>query len=315
MAWFCLWMTALLNSDPGAREATDSVKPATWSGNMWGPDATRARAAGQLPPLPTNAVMTQWGRWGRHVLRDGDIVFRLGDARVARGLFPLSRFIARATGSSFSHTGIIAVEDGTPVVYDCSSAGVRRQPFEVWMLDCVGPWGVKRLKPEHRGQIPGVLGYCRGKYEQQVPFDHGFRLDDSALYCVELTEKAFRSHGLVLSQPVRIGDWENLTSYPLTAAAFLYSTGLVLDEPITLDQPVYIPGNESQGIWSSPLLQTVVGPEPQRDRAEAPGKAVGLNVRGDLEMAVFVAGELRRSYLLSPANPRLSHGPEGADSE
>ena len=70
--------------------------------------------------------------------------------------------------------------------------------------------GVKRLKPEYRHRIPGVIGYCRSKFEQQVPFDYEFRPDDAALYCVELTEKAFRSQGLVLSQPVRIGDWEHL---------------------------------------------------------------------------------------------------------
>ena len=59
------------------------------------------------------------------MLRQGDIVFRLGDARVMHGMVPLSRFIARATGSPFSHTGIVAIEDGSPVVYDCSSLGIR----------------------------------------------------------------------------------------------------------------------------------------------------------------------------------------------
>jgi hypothetical protein len=297
MAWFCFWMIALWNSEQGAREATDWMVPAGWTGNFWGPDATRARLAGQLPPLPNNAAMTRWSQLGRSILRDGDIVFRLGDARIARGSFPLSRFIARATGSPFSHTGIVALEDGAPVVYDCSWVGVRRQPFEVWMLDCVGSWGVKRLKPKHRGHVPGVLGYCRGKFEQQVPFDYGFRLDDTALYCLELTEKAFRSQGLALSEPVRIGDWQNLTSYPLTAVAFLYCTGLVLDRPIALEQPVYLPGNESQGVWGSPLLETVFGPEPKRGRESAPGKADGLSLRNDIEMVVFVAGELRRSYV------------------
>ena len=97
------------------------------------------------------------------MLRQGDIVFRLGDARVVRGMVPLSRFIARATGSPFSHTGIVAIEDGSPVVYDCSSAGIQRQPFEVWMLDSLGALGVKRLKPEHRERIAGVIGLlpCR----------------------------------------------------------------------------------------------------------------------------------------------------------
>ena len=50
------------------------------------------------------------------------------------------------------------------------------------MLDSVGAIGVKRLMPEHRRHIPGVIGYCRSKFEQQVPFDYGFRLDDRAVY-------------------------------------------------------------------------------------------------------------------------------------
>ena len=43
MGWFCLWMIALWNSEQGAMEATDSMKPAASRGNFWGPAATRAR--------------------------------------------------------------------------------------------------------------------------------------------------------------------------------------------------------------------------------------------------------------------------------
>ena len=120
--------------------------------------------------------MLRWNRWGRDVLREGDIVFRLGDARALRGVFALSWFIARATGSPFSHTGIVAIEDGLPVVYDSSEEGIRRIPFGAWMLECVGPMGVKRLKPEHRQHVPGVIGYCREVFEQEVPFDFEFGL-------------------------------------------------------------------------------------------------------------------------------------------
>lgn len=161
MTWFYCLMIVLGTSEQDAAEATDWMKPASWHGNFWGPAATRARSNGELPPLPTNPVMTHWSTWGKNILRDGDIVFRLGDAKALGGRFPLSQFIATATGSQFSHTGIVAVESGSPVVYDCSSAGVQRQPFEVWMLDCVGAVGVKRLKPEYRKHIPGVLSYCR----------------------------------------------------------------------------------------------------------------------------------------------------------
>jgi hypothetical protein len=291
---------ALSTYDTAAADATDRMKPSGFVGNFWGPAAWRARGMGQLPPLPSSSEMVRWQSWGLKTLRPGDIVFRLGDARVIRGMAPLSRFIARATGSPFSHTGIVAIEDGSPIVYDCSSGGIQRQPFEIWMLDSLGELGVKRLRPEHRDRIAGVIDYCRAAFERQVPFDFGFRMEDDSLYCLELTEKAFRSQGLALSEPVRIGDWEYLASFPLTTFLIPPMTGMVLDRPITLEQSVYVPGNERNGVWASPLLETVFGPAPKVFRDAAIGEPGRLNLRGDLDLLVFTLGELRRSYIVLP---------------
>jgi hypothetical protein len=238
--------------------------------------------------------MTHWAAWGKNVLRDGDIVFRLGDAKALGGKFPLSQFIANASDSRFSHTGIVAVEGGSPVVYDCSSTGVQRQPFEVWMLDCVGAMGVKRLKPEYRSHIPGILGFCRAKFEQQVPFDFEFRPDDAAFYCVELTEKAFRSQGLKLSEPVRIGDWAHLGSYPLTALAAPIVTKALLTEPISLEQPVYLPGNDHEGVWSSSLLETVYSAEPEASYLATHAAVAREYLRGDVDLIRFAIGSAGR---------------------
>jgi hypothetical protein len=296
-----VWLIALATAERGNGEPTDWMQPPGFSGNFWGPAAWDARIQGQLPPLPSNTDMARWQRWGRKVLRDGDIVFRLGDARIVRGLAPLSRFIARATGSPFSHTGTVSIEGGSPFIYDCSSMGVQRQPFEIWMLDSVGALGVKRLKPEHRERIARVINFCRGAFEQQVPFDFGFRMEDDSLYCMELTEKAFRSQGLALSEPVSIGDWEYLSSFPLTAFLIRPVSGLMLDRPITLDQPVYLPGNERQGMWASPLLETVTGPDPKVFKEAALGEPGRLNLRGDLDLLIFAFCEARRSFHQLPA--------------
>jgi len=51
--------------------------------------------------------MQQWDNWGKQNLRDGDILFRLGDARILHGYFPMSRFLAKISGSAYSHTGIV----------------------------------------------------------------------------------------------------------------------------------------------------------------------------------------------------------------
>ena len=56
------------------------------------------------------------------------------------GYFPFSQFTANVTGSQFSHTGTVVIEDGDPVVYDTTNPSVRRQPFKVWVLDNAGPF-------------------------------------------------------------------------------------------------------------------------------------------------------------------------------
>ena len=247
-------------------------------------------------------TMVKWDQWGRHVLQDGDIVFRLGDARAGLGFLPLSRFIAHATGSPYSHTGIIALEDGVPIVYDCSSWGIQRQPFAVWMLDSIGSFGVKRLKPHLKNHVAGVLAHCRKVFADQVPFDDEFRIDDSRLYCVEMTEKAFRSQGLALSEPVCIGDWENLVQYPLTAMGIVRFSGWYVKNAISLDQPVYLPGNDHQGIWASPLLDTVY-PYPKAGKAvksAPPGPPPALCVKGDMAVTAFAFREMGRSYSQLP---------------
>lgn len=239
-------------------EVTDRLAPPGFRGNPWGPEATSLRQIGELPPIPYTPRMTAWDRWGRQNLRDGDIVFRRGDARILFGYFPFSRFLANASGSRYSHTGIVAVEDGAPVVYDTTKAGVRRQPLAVWMLDNVGPFGVKRLRAAEHHRIPAVLAFCRRVYAEQVPFDFDLDPGDDSLYCVEMTEKAFRAAGLTLSQPVRLRAMERAREFPLCMTGLRLVSHVALDKPLTLDLPVYFPGNRRHGIWSSPDLETVV---------------------------------------------------------
>ena len=52
MFYLIAWMLALSTYEREAAEPTNCMKPAGWTGNFWGPAATRARDTGQLPPLP-----------------------------------------------------------------------------------------------------------------------------------------------------------------------------------------------------------------------------------------------------------------------
>jgi hypothetical protein len=75
---------------------------------------------------------------------------------------------------------------------------------------------------------------------------------------------------------------------------------LVLDRPITLEQPVYVPGNERHGVWASTLLEAVFGPAPKVFQDATPGEPGRLNMRGDLDLLVFTFCEVRRSYAQLP---------------
>lgn len=262
MLWMILWGISLIQNAPEEREMTERMTPAGYQGNYWGPAATKARKAGELPPISYTPQMQRWDRWGRQVLRSGDVVFRLGDARLLHGYFPMSRFYANTSNSKFSHTGVVSIEDEAegPVVYDTTRTSVARQPFAVWVLDNVGSIGVKRLKPRYQDQIPKVVDYCQRMFQVQPPFDYELSLDDQALYCVEMTEKAFRSAGLPLSEPILLGDMERAAEKPIPMFVIMYASRFFLDRPLSFERPVYFPGNDHSGIWGSSKLETVVPP-------------------------------------------------------
>jgi hypothetical protein len=252
--WTFIWLLSVALGGHDGMEPTDRLVPPGWKGNPWGPEANRARETGLIPAVRMTSSMKQWDTWGKTVLRNGDILFRRGDAKLLRGHFPFSRFIANVSGSPFSHTGIASIEKGDVFVYDMTKAGVRRQPFCVWILDNAGPFGVKRLRPEYQAYAAKAVRFCHEAYNRQVPFDYELSLDDRAFYCVEMTEKAYRNNGLPLADPLRLADMENITKFPLCVIGFSKFTSL------QLDQLVYFPGNERHGIWSSPHLMTVYAP-------------------------------------------------------
>ncbi|MFO0956034.1 MAG: YiiX/YebB-like N1pC/P60 family cysteine hydrolase [Isosphaeraceae bacterium] len=260
MLGFAAWMMLFIARGGGTLENTDKLIPPGYIGNPWGPAANAARESGELPPIEMTEEMRRWERWGEGTLKTGDILFRQGDGRLLFGHYPFSRFLANITGSPYSHTGIAVVEDGRAYVYDTTKAGVRRQPFHVWVLDNKMGMGVKRVKPEHASKIPQMVAYLHDVYEKQVPFDYTLNPSDDALYCVEMTEKAFRSAGLKLSEPVPLYKAERFDEFPLNVMVLKIVASLLLDENLDDKTPIYMPGNERHGIWASKDLVTVYPP-------------------------------------------------------
>ena len=154
----CWFLTvAVLLTQAGCRglgDITAKMVPPDWRGNPWGPEAEEARRCGRIAPVPFSPPMTAWDDWARANLREGDILFRMGDARAACGLFPFSKISAEMAGSRYSHSGVVAWEEGGPIVYDTTKTGPRRQPFAIWILDTVGGIAVKRPRRSTRATSP-----------------------------------------------------------------------------------------------------------------------------------------------------------------
>ena len=87
----------------GCRTVAEAPAPPTWASIDWRASFAR-RTHGE-----------EWEAWGRQHLRDGDLVFVMGESPLLMGLINFSKFSAEIAESEFSHVGIVAIEDGQPV--------------------------------------------------------------------------------------------------------------------------------------------------------------------------------------------------------
>ncbi len=248
---------------------TNATVPREWRRtNAWGPEAYAARAEGKLQPRFYTQEMAEWAELGRRTIQDGDILFRYGKSYKPYEIFT-SYLIASMQDNRFSHDGIAHWEGDTLYVYDAEPApeAVRKAPFEFWMLDTAAKsLVIKRLRPEFRCFIPKALAYCEDVWLRQVPFDEALRPDDEALYCSEMIEKAYRSAGVVLSEPLPIYCLPHYRRWLWLRPALNTFT------KVRVDVPVYALGNCYYGTFGSPYLETVYeqSPDPRGDRREPP---------------------------------------------
>jgi hypothetical protein len=249
--------------------------PREWRrGNPWGPEANAARAEGKLVPLYYTQEMAEWAKFGRTHIQDGDILFRYGQSYKPYEI-ATSRIIAGVEDNRFSHDGIAHWEDDTLYIYDAEPApqGVRKVPFDFWVLDVADKsLVIKRLRPEFQSYIPLAVAYCEDVYQRQVPFDDALRLDDEKLYCSEMIEKAYRSAGLVLSDPIPI------TCLPHYRRWSVITPLVQTVTPIRVTNEIFALGNPYYGTFGSPLLETVYEQTPDRrqDRRKPPIGSAGV---------------------------------------
>jgi hypothetical protein len=252
----------------GGPTGTMATVPREWRKvNPWSPQALEARDRGELKPLYYTEQMAAWQAWAKENLQDGDVLFRHGQS------FTLKDRLNDAvqTGlsdSRFNHDSIVVRRGDEVWLYDAQQKpqNLRKLPFEFWMLE-TRPESlvVKRLKPEYRHCIPQALAYCEAAWRRQPTFDDALRLDDERLYCTEMIEKAYRSAGLALSDPVAprcLPNYDRCLYRILGAIAELVTQ-------YRMDEPVFAPGNTAFGTYSSPYLEVVCG-DTSRERSKPP---------------------------------------------
>jgi Permuted papain-like amidase enzyme, YaeF/YiiX, C92 family len=248
---------------------TMATVPREWRrANPWGPQANAARAEGKLIPLFYTQEMAEWAEFGRRNIQDGDILFRYGQSYKPYEIFT-SRLIAGVEDNRFSHDGIAHWEGDTLTIYDAEPdpQGIRKIPFEFWVLDVADhSLVIKRLRPDFRCFIPKAIAYCEEVYQKQVPFDDALQPDDRKLYCSELIEKAYRSAGVVLSEPLPI------TCFPHYHRWMPIQPLVTLFTPIRVNVPVFALGNPHYGTFGSPLLETAYeqSPDNRENQREPP---------------------------------------------
>ena len=240
---------------------TMATVPKEWRRtNPWGPQANAARAEGQLTPLFYNQEMAEWAEFGRRNIQEGDILFRYGKSYKPYEMFT-SRVIAGVEDNRFSHDGIAHWEGDALYIYDAEPdpQATRKIPFEFWVLDVADQsLVIKRLRPEFRCCIPKAIAYCDDVYQKQVPFDDALDPDDRRLYCSEMVEKAYRSAGLVLSDPIPITCMPHYQRWlPIKPLVTLFT-------PIRVNRKVFALGNQYYGTFGSPLLETVYEQSPDK---------------------------------------------------
>lgn len=177
-------------------------------------------------------------------LIDGDIVFH-----TSRSTQSLA--VQRATGSRYSHMGVVFHQGGKPYVLEAVET-VRYTPLDRWVARGVnGEVVVKRLSNAKASLTPARTQRLRAAAEQFLgrPYDLQFGWSDKKIYCSELVWKAYdRALG------VRIGALQRVRDFNLVDPAVRAKMNERYGSHVPLDEPVISPA----AMFESPLLQTVL---------------------------------------------------------
>jgi len=171
---------------------------------------------------------------------DGDLIFQTSQSRQ-------SAAILAATGSHFTHMGIVHVRDGEPYVIEAYRT-VEETPLAAWIARgedaSYSLYRVEHLSPaQATTAIDAALGYIG------QPYDPFFRDGDDAIYCSELVRLAFAAAGIELGEEETVGDLD--VDSPAVRAIFAERWQ---------KHPDCADAADAEECWDRMLSQTIVTP-------------------------------------------------------
>lgn len=176
-------------------------------------------------------------------LHEGDLIFQTSRSSQ-------SAAIQNATGSIWSHMGMIVIRKDQPYVLE-ASATVRYTPLARWVAYGVGRhFVVKRLTDANRVLTPDALEKLDGMGASFLdrPYDLTFEWSDDRMYCSELVWKIYdRALGIDIGKLQKIREF-NLAD-PTVARLMKQRYG----DAVPMDEPVISPVS----MFESPLLVQV----------------------------------------------------------
>lgn len=176
-------------------------------------------------------------------VRDGDLIFQTS-------LSSQSRAIQLATGSKYSHMGLILLRKGKPYVFE-AEATVRYTPLDHWIARGSGHhYVVKRLGDAAQRLTPEAVQRLRSSAQRFAgrAYDPVFEWSDDRMYCSELVWKIYRN-----ALAVEIGDLQHIRDFDLSNPIVQSKMRERYGDRIPLDEAVISP----VAMFQSPLLVTV----------------------------------------------------------
>ena len=174
---------------------------------------------------------------------DGDLIFQT--SRSSQSLA-----IQRATGSPYSHMGLILYRDGKPYVFE-AIATVRFTPLDQWIARGTGKhFVVKRLRDASKTLTPRAVEKLRvaARRFEGRSYDLAFDWSDTRIYCSELVWKAYDR-----ALAIQIGSLQKIRDFNLSDPVVRAKMRERYGSKIPLNAPVISP----EAMFRSDLLVTV----------------------------------------------------------